>query len=157
MPPILCIPAEILVEIFVQCIPSLLTKYSTTNTHLHPQDVAELLGDVCQSWRTIVNDTPRIWSTLRLDRGIQAPEDVYKLLVKSKSCSLDLLIEPCKWFFHDPEKVDKGINVFGMIRSQFWRIQSLISDMYFHWDEVMFPEGCSINLPIMQTLNYTRV
>lgn len=154
MAPILCIPAEILVEIFVQCIPSLHIKCSsqTTNTHLHPQDIAELLGDVCQRWRTIVNNTPRIWSTLRLDR-----EDIYKLLLKPKSCPLDLFIEPCKWCPHDPKEVDKCIDVFGMIHSQFWRIQSLISDMRLHWGEtVMFPKGCSINLPIMQTVSYTR-
>lgn len=157
--PIRCIPREILEEILVQCIPSLPTMSSkcTRNSHPHPQDVVELLGSVCHRWRTIVHDTPRIWSTLVLDRSIRAPEDVYKYLVKSKSCPLDILIHPCQWFRHRHEQVKKCTDVLGVLRSQLWRIQTLVSDMHCHSGAVIFPNGFSINSPIMQTLSYTDV
>ena len=160
MAPIRKLPVELLTKIFIKCIPPLQTKSSRRRrSQMHPQDVGELLGSVCRAWHTIVNDDPRIWSTLVLDREIQAPEDVDLLLKKSGSHPLDIFIEPCFWFPTGGQQVPDYNGIFAMLRSELWRTRSFIADMRSSEGAVsgaFFPQGFSINAPMMQTFTHIR-
>ena len=163
MAPIRKLPIELLAEIIIKCIPPLPTKrrrsssMSRSEAQVYPEDVGELLGKVCRAWRTIINDEPRIWSTVVLDKTIQAPEDINQLLKKSKSHPLDIFLEPCTWFSTaDQENYDV---VFKMLHSQLWRTRTFIADMRSFPRAVsggIFPQGFSINAPMMQTFTHIR-
>jgi hypothetical protein len=158
--PIRKIPAEILVEIFILCIPPIPTKRRRRHgmpdpESLRSQDVSGLLGDVCRAWHTIVNDDPRIWSSLVLDTKIEATEDVSRLLKMSKSHPLDIFIQPVKWFDHGPEAGEADA-IFEMLRRELWRIRSFICDLGSPWEMEVFPQGFSIIAPMLQTFSHIR-
>ena len=160
MAPIRKLPVEILTEIFIKCIPPLPTKSNRPRpgSHVHPQDVGELLGTVCRAWHTIINDEPRIWSTVVLDREIEVPEDINKLLKKSKLHLLDIFIEPCFWFPAIDQEGPYDV-IFAMLRSELWRTRTFIADMRSSREAVVngafFPQGL-INAPMMQTFTHIR-
>ena len=163
MAPIRKLPVELLAEIIIKCIPPLPTKsrrsrsMSRSEAQVYPEDVGELLGTVCRAWRTIINDEPRIWSTVILDKEIQAPEDINQLLKKSKSHPLDIFLEPCFWFsIADQENYDV---VFKMLHSQLWWTRTFIADMRSFPRAVsggIFPQGFSVNALMMQTFSHIR-
>ncbi|KAJ7181143.1 hypothetical protein C8R46DRAFT_1211412 [Mycena filopes] len=56
--PILTIPCEITVEIFVNCLPG---RPNSPSGRVAPM----LLGRICRQWRIIACSTPRLWAALR--------------------------------------------------------------------------------------------
>ena len=161
MAPIRRLPVEVLTEIFIKCIPPLPTKSNRPEPefYVHPQDVGELLGTVCRAWYTIINNEPRIWSTVVLDRKIEVPADINQLLKKSKSDPLDIFVEPGFWFPSINQEGPYDV-IFAMLRSELWRTRTFIADMCSSREavvnEAIFPQGFLINAPIMQTFTHIR-
>ena len=94
------LPVEILAEIFVQCIPPLvpsgplkLPQFETPPRH----HIRASLAQVCRFWYTVLNNEPRVWGTLALDYINPNPEIVSLWLKKSKSCLLDVYVDPYEW------------------------------------------------------------
>ena len=148
--PIRKIPVEVLEEILFQSIPSFLPESFEPGT-LHPQDVCRLLGNVCKEWRTIVNDTPRLFSSLTITWETLLPNHVYQLLKKSKSYPLDIFIKPSySWSFSENVKRSK---VFAMLHGELWRIRSLIAHTLL---DPLFPPGFLLHAPLMQSFTHSR-
>ncbi|KAG1738479.1 hypothetical protein EDB19DRAFT_1713706 [Suillus lakei] len=61
--PILCLPTEILSQIFLYCLPD--DEYLLPSTRLAPVQ----LSGVCRRWRDIAVDMPSLWCRVRLDLG----------------------------------------------------------------------------------------
>ena len=95
------LPVETLAEIFVHCIPPLVVP---SRPFILPQiekpprhHIRANLARVCRFWCTVLNHEPRVWGTLALDYINPNPEIVSSWLMKSKSCPLDVYIDPYEW------------------------------------------------------------
>ena len=154
MAPIRKIPVEILAEILFQCIPLFTPDLMHEKEHLHPQNVCKLIGSVCREWRTIVNETPRLWSSLFINCGTRAVEDLYPLLKKSKSHPLEILID--SWSQSSVRPMPGlSTDVIAMLRGEMWRIRTLIAHM--RREGGFFPPGSSLHAPLMQSFTHSSV
>ena len=154
MAPIRKIPLEILAEILFQCIPHFTPDLVHVKEHLHPQNVCKLLGSVCKEWRTIVNETPRLWSSLFINCGTRAVEDLHPWLKKSKSHPLQILID--SWSQSSVRPMPGlSTDVIAMLRGEIWRTRTLIAHM--DWEGEFFPPGSSLHAPLMQSLTHSSV
>ena len=150
--PIRKIPVEVLEEIFFQCIPPFDSKLvETEEYHLYPQDVSKLLGNVCKEWGTIINDSPRLWSSIFISREPSAAEDVCQLLTKSKSHPLDIVIESNE--LGPDQKMPVSTDVIAMLRRELWRIRTLRA--YMDLESELFPPGFSLHAPLMRSFAHS--
>ncbi|KAJ7639317.1 hypothetical protein FB45DRAFT_726781, partial [Roridomyces roridus] len=61
--PVLTLPSEITSEIFVHCLPDVLSGEDAVNTTEAPL----LLLQICSQWRQIARCTPKLWTRLDID------------------------------------------------------------------------------------------
>ena len=147
--PIRKIPVDVLEEILFQCIPPFNYKLARSHEyHLHPQDACKLLGNISKEWCTIINDSPRLWSSIFIRRGPRAVENVCQSLKKSKSHPLDIFIESNDWSLE--KKIPVSTNVFAVLRRELWQIRTLIAHM--DWEDELFQPGFTLQAPLMQSL-----
>ncbi|KAJ6545385.1 hypothetical protein B0H19DRAFT_283123 [Mycena capillaripes] len=66
------LPIEILVEIFMFCLPSGRWAYYEPNT----EDAPWVLAQVCSPWRATVLSTPQLWQTLTIDLSQLLPDEM---------------------------------------------------------------------------------
>jgi hypothetical protein len=67
--PIRQLPLDVLVEIFVHCLPE------GRNAVMSSQEAPILLGRICSAWRSIALSTPRLWESLHIPTPTQITEN----------------------------------------------------------------------------------
>ncbi|KAJ7634701.1 hypothetical protein FB45DRAFT_472308 [Roridomyces roridus] len=67
--PIRRIPAEVMSEIFVACLPT------HRNCVMSAREAPILLGRICSAWRTLSHATPRLWSSLHIVDHAERPRE----------------------------------------------------------------------------------
>lgn len=154
--PIHNVPVEIIQEILVHAIPTIqhsagLVQPVLNPNEPHPHAVRATLLRVCSTWRRLVLNTPRIWSTIifdgRLPRDVEV---VAQWLRLSKACPLDVYISLEKWFpipkdavvyrytqsiLGNPRDLEK---VYMMLSGHLERVRVLVADLR-HCRTACFP------------------
>ena len=150
--PVRKLPAEILANIFIECILSskLKTPPPSSGNGMHLQQVRARLGQVCQVWNAILNDQPGLWATLVLDNPLLPLEIVSLWIKRSKSHPLDVSILN-RWNRH--MDMDARDLIFKMLHRELWRIRSFFADFNNNYDLLpLFPPNSSTETPMMQSL-----
>ena len=151
--PVRKLPAEILANIFIECIPSSKLKTpppSFGNAGMHLQRVRARLGQVCRVWNAILNDQPGFWATLVLENPLLPLEIVALWIKRSKSHPLDVSILNCWNRYMDMDARDA---IFKMLHRELWRIRSFFADFNSNYDLLpLFPPNSSTETPMMQSL-----
>jgi len=137
--PIRTLPEELLVEIFMRCMPDVSPKLlngsvrgsrrrgsAYSDPKSHPHRVRGRLADVCQRWADVVDSTPAVWARLCLDQPLGDPDEVDDWLEKSKGTVLDIFIKPIRWFGVESEAETNA--TLELIRDRLARVRTLVID-----------------------------
>ena len=151
--PIRKLPAEILAEIFVHCMPDVHLPLDVNNTEFDPEhmtgihDVAPFrhptfirlrLTQVSRKWRDIIYDTPSMWTSLILNHSF--PKDylsmVKMFLRNSKNHLLQVVIVPRPWRMHSEAIQD----IMKLLNGEIHRFRMFFADLkYTTGREVYLP------------------
>ena len=149
--PIRKVPVEILVEIFLQCTPSLQESMWLQSTW---GKTLKRIGGVCRTWRTILNNTPSVWSTIVLDERLGRHGNLARWLDKTKSHPLIVRI---------PENInplyENNIRAaVATLSREFGRIQSLhvAPTIMFTILPDLLPFGSSRDALMLQSLSISQ-
>ncbi|KAJ6512822.1 hypothetical protein C8R45DRAFT_961478 [Mycena sanguinolenta] len=111
------LPQDILVEIFLACLPS------EHDALIDPTEAPLVLGRICRHWRSLVYSTPMLWRSIHIPSPdyLQTPPNILSRLEKivnewlerSAACSLSVSINDWNRVF--PQKLDKNPLVLQLL------------------------------------------
>ncbi|KAF8585480.1 hypothetical protein K439DRAFT_1045192 [Ramaria rubella] len=153
--PIHRVPEEILGIIFNLCVPGLRIKPTgpafspVAAGDPHPHNVRLYLCQVCRTWTRVMYCTPRVWTTVALDRRLPPNlEIVRSYLRRSKSCFLDLYINTSRWF---QDSITRLQAFFEILRSEVPRLRHFVAFRpRLEMLSGIFPAGTSIFAPYLE-------
>ena len=153
--PVRKLPPEILANIFIECIPSLVREgQSYFDKDIFPQQVRARLGRVCRFWNAVLNDEPGVWATLDfVDYWLPTLEVVSLWIKRSKSHPLDVSLQiDGRYGFMDR---DAAAAVVKMLHREPWRIRSLTAECRDYYEiSSLFPPDSLSEAPMMELLSF---
>ncbi|KAF8186902.1 hypothetical protein K438DRAFT_1835241 [Mycena galopus ATCC 62051] len=136
--PVLEIPPEITVQIFAHCLPHSISAPRIDSAPL-------LFGRICRDWRTIALNSPELWTSLKIDRGIPvALSETW--LARAQGMPLSLELEASS--FNDEEWDYSEVLVVFKQHSRTWRDVTLDIPA-----EQMHLLGTDLPLPLLERLD----
>ena len=152
--PVRKLPPEILANIFIECIPSLIhERRSYFDEDIFPQQVRARLGRVCRIWNAVLTDEPGVWATLDFfDNWLPALEIVSLWIKRSKSHPLDVSLQiNGRYGFMGREAAAAFVK---MLHRELWRIRSFTADcMDYYETSWLFPPDSLSEAPMMELLS----
>ncbi|KAF7333051.1 F-box domain-containing protein [Mycena venus] len=136
----LTIPSEITAQIFTYCLPASISPPEIDTAPL-------LLTRICRDWRNLAQDSPELWTSLKIDRAAIPVELIETWLSRAQTLPLSLELEVSSWD-DVPWNSAEVIVVFER-HSQTWRDVAL--DLPFE-QLYLFGESSHLHLPLLERL-----
>ncbi|KAJ7653745.1 hypothetical protein B0H17DRAFT_394635 [Mycena rosella] len=136
--PILAIPTEITAQIFTHCLPDSISPPDFDKAPL-------LLGRICSDWRAIAQDSPELWTSLKIARPDILVELIETWLSRAGNLPLSLILEVS--FFEEEWDSAPYIDVLK-VYSQTWRDVRLELPS----EQSLAKFGLDLHLPMLECL-----